>query len=300
MRVLVTGTAGFLGSHVATVLAADGFDVLGFDVEASRHGIPGRLGDLRDFDQVASATGGGIDAVCHLGAVGDIYLAEAEPGLACEVNVLGTANLLEASRRNGVEKFIYGSTWEVYGSPEFQPVTEAHPLRPSHPYNLSKLAGEQLALAYDRFHGLNVVSLRMGTAYGPGMRTNAVIPAFVLRGIRGEPLTVHGDGMQQRQFTHARDLARAYALALRAAVHGEAINVVATEQVRIRDLAQQIASRYSVDLSFTGSRHGDPPALVIDSTKAAEVLNWRPSVPFAEGLDELMEFLANEARVHGS
>lgn len=293
MKVLVTGSGGFLGAAVARVLMEEGFQVTGFDQNASREGIPAVTGDLRDFDALLRATAG-FDAVCHLAAIGDIYVADAEPGLASEVNVLGTANLMEAARRSGVKKVVHASTWEVYGSIESAIVEEQHPCRPKQPYNLTKLAAEQLALAYDRFHGVEVTALRMGTAYGPGMRTNAVIPLFVLKGLRGEPLTIQGDGSQQRQFTHSRDLGRAFARALRSSAHGLVLNTVAKEQVQIRELARLIGERYGVDVTFGPPRHGDPPPLVISSEAAKQTLGWEAEVPFAEGLRELMEYLEYE------
>ncbi len=143
MKIIVTGAAGFLGSHVADVLREDGHDVLGLDIQDNPT-QPIIKADLLQPDTLIKALEG-IDAVCHLAAIGDVYLAFQNPPLAAAINVTGTANLLEACLKKGIKKFIYASTWEVYGEPRYQPIDEKHPCNPDHPYNITKLAGEQLA-----------------------------------------------------------------------------------------------------------------------------------------------------------
>ena len=173
MKILVTGAAGFLGKHVARHLAATGHDVRGFDQAPSADAAYDTvIGDLLDIDSVTSAARG-IDTICHLGAIGDVYVAAERPQLAAAVNVTGSANVAIAAADAG-SKVIYASTWEVYGDPEYQPMDEAHPLNPDHPYNITKLAGEQLLLAADRLQGVPVTALRLGTAFGAGLRPNSL------------------------------------------------------------------------------------------------------------------------------
>ena len=219
MRVLVTGAAGFLGRHVTRRLIADGFEVTAFDlVDVGMLEARSVLGDLRDAEAVAGAVAG-HDVVVHIGAIGDVYLAGEQPELAAAVNVTGSANIAAAALQAGA-RVVNASTWEVYGEPTYQPLDEEHPSEPDHPYNITKLAGEQILLAADHLRGLPVISLRLGTAYGTGLRPNSVFRIFIDRARRGDPITIQGDGKQGRQFTHASDIARAFSMACRSEARG--------------------------------------------------------------------------------
>src|SRR5205823_763631 len=135
-----------------------------------------------------------VDCVCHLGGVGDVYRALEDPPGAAMANVVGTANVAEAARRAGGRRIVYASTWEVYGRPRRQPIDEEHPCEPDHPYNITKLAGERLLLAYDHLKDVPAVALRLGTAYGPGMRANSVFSLFIGRARAGQPIVIQGTG----------------------------------------------------------------------------------------------------------
>ena len=163
MRALVTGGAGFVGGHVARVVQNAGHEVLVFD-QADVADMPAIKGDLLNPNDVFEAVSG-VDAICHLGAVGDVYLAFERPALAAQVNAVGTANIMEAAKQAGTRKVVYASTWEVYGEPRYTPIDERHPTNPDHPYNITKLAGEHLVRSYDKLKGVPTVSLRLGTAY---------------------------------------------------------------------------------------------------------------------------------------
>ena len=207
MRVSVTGGAGFLGSHVADVLMESGHDVTIVDARpAVRHRhIVCDLTDLQALTQAFRRA----EAVAHLAAVGDVYLAAEKPELAAHVNVTGTANAVLAALRSGASRLIYASTWEVYGEPDYQPIDERHPCRPDHPYNVTKLAGERLALSIGHLRdGLAVSALRLGTAYGTRMRPNSVFSIFIRKALAKETITIQGTGEQGRQFTSARDIGR--------------------------------------------------------------------------------------------
>jgi UDP-glucose 4-epimerase len=287
MRVAVTGGAGFLGSHVADVLAESGHDVTVVDLNALQ-GQRSVIADLGDLDALARALAG-QEAVCHLAAVGDIYLAEKRPALAAHVNVTGTANLCEAAVRAGTGALIYASTWEVYGAPRYQPIDEFHPTTPSHPYAVTKLAGERLALAYGRmWNGLRTVALRLGTAYGTRMRPNSVFSIFVDRARRGEPLVLQGGGEQSRQFTHARDIGRAFRLALERAKNGSVYNIVADDPVTIRQLAEEIVKWIPARIEEGPARPHDVPVALVSSALARVELDWRADVKFSEGIGDLV------------
>src|SRR3989442_426116 len=194
MKVLVTGAAGFIGSHVANYLEAQGFDVIRSDIVSTPefHGA-WRQADLTKIEEVLGITSD-IEAICHVGGIGDVYFAATEPRTTMNTNATGTLNMLEAARRAESIRFVYASTWEVYGPSKYEPVDEGHPCFPAHPYSISKLAGDLLVQAYGRNNSMESVVLRLGTAYGPRMRETAVIPAFILRAIRNEQIEVRGTG----------------------------------------------------------------------------------------------------------
>lgn len=293
MRVLVTGAAGFLGGHVVRRLINDGLTVTTYDlVDAGMLEARSITGDLRDGDKLATAAAG-HEVICHIGAIGDVYLAAEQPSLAAEVNGTGSANVAAAAETAGA-RVVYASTWEVYGEPRYEPLDEEHPTDPDHPYNITKLAGERLLLAADRLRGVPVLALRLGTAYGTGLRPNSVFRVFIDRARRGDPITIQGDGKQGRQFTHAADIARAFSMACRSELHAMALNTVASESTSIKALAELVVARYPTELTFGEPRPGDVPPAAVSAARIAEVLGWRAEMPFSRGLSELMDAVEAE------
>jgi UDP-glucose 4-epimerase len=287
MRGLVTGGAGFLGSHVADHLASLGHDIVVLDT-AEAAGRRTIRADLLELEGLRRAVRG-FDFICHLAAIGDVYLAMENPPLAAAVNVAGTANVCEAALGGGVGRVIVASTWEVYGEPRYQPIDEAHPCAPDHPYNVTKLAGERIALAYAKFRGLPVLALRLGTAYGTRMRSNSVFRIFARRALEGQPLVLQGGGTQGRQFTHASDIAAAFAAALEKGQSGESYNVVGDEFVTIHELAELIATLAPTDLTIGDVRPGDVPSARVSSARAKTELGWRPEKSFQVGVTEIVD-----------
>lgn len=287
MRVLITGGAGFLGRHVSRYFADHGHNVTIFDQAAvEADGIPSIVGDLTDTAEVAAAVAG-RDTVVHIGAIGDVYLAGAQPALAAQVNVTGSANVAEAAITHGA-RVVYASTWEVYGEPQYEPMDEAHPTNPDHPYNITKLAGERILVAASHLRDLPVVALRLGTAFGSGLRSNSVFRIFIDRARAGEAITIQGDGAQGRQFTHARDIARAFMMAAESDVTGVALNTVAPQVTTIRRLAELVVERFPTELTFGPPRPGDVPSALVAAHGIEKTLGWKAEVPFEEGLDELI------------
>ena len=287
MHALVTGVSGFIGPHVVRRLQQSGHHVTTVDRRPADFPHHVQL-DLHDRSATVSLLRG-VDCVCHLAGVGDVYLAGAEPWTAAQDNVTMTAVLLQACLEAGVSKFVYASTWEVYGQPQYQPLDEAHPCRPEHPYGITKLAGEQLALSYNALQGLPVLALRLGTAYGSGMRPNAVFSVFIARAQAGQALLIHGTGAQTRQFTHVRDVSAAFELAALSPRQGEALNVVSAEKVSIRQLAETVASQLGVQLHCGPARPGEIPPALVSAQRCRRVLGWQPEVSFEQGLDELLD-----------
>lgn len=287
MRGIVTGGTGFLGSHVADGLLAAGHDVSVFDQAAgARHRT--FVGDLLDPSALAAAFKG-AEFVCHLGAIGDVYLAGEQPALAASVNVAGTANVCDAALAAGVGRVIVASTWEVYGAPHYQPIDEAHPTDPDHPYNITKLAGERLALAYAHLRKLPVVALRLGTAYGTRMRPNSVFSVFIQKALAGEPITIQGTGQQGRQFVHASDIARGFVAAMERGAAGQAFNLVGDRMVSIRELAELVTGIVPTQVTYGEPRPGDVASALVSNERARQELGWEPAVPFEEGLGAMIE-----------
>jgi len=300
MKIVVTGGSGFVGRHVAEAVLAAGhgcavLDVADIPEELSAAGARWEAGSLTSIEDLRRACRD-ADAVLHLAGVGDVYLAAQKPPLAAELNVVGTANVAEACLAEGVGRVIYASTWEVYGHPRYEPLDEDHPTNPDHPYNVTKLAGEQLLLSYDALKGLPVVALRLGTAYGTGMRPNSVFSIFIQRALRGEAITVSGDGRQHRQFTHAADIGRAFVAAAESPLRHEVMNIVAEETVTIRQLAEMIVAEAPAPLSFGDPRPGDISPARVSAVKAHERLGWSPRVPFSQGLRDLIDHHRRAAR----
>lgn len=301
MDVIVTGGAGFLGSHVAAELLSRGHTVGIFDKQAPPAELlahPGCRAIAGDFADPRSVAAGlvGADAICHLGGVGDVYLAAQEPHTAAILNVAGTANIAEGALRQGVRRLIYASTWEVYGHPHYQPLDEAHPCNPDHPYNITKYAGELMALSFDHLKDLPVLALRLGTSYGVRMRPNSVFSIFINKALRGETITIQGTGEQSRQFTHATDVARAFALAVESPLRREAINITSAESVSVRQLAEAVQRELPTTVEFGPARSGDISPATVSNAKARQLLNWEPQVKFEEGLRELITLAKEQAQ----
>ncbi len=288
MKIVVTGSTGFIGGHVARTLKQHGHQVTGFDQRPGfDDAVETVVGDLLNEDSLDTAFTG-ADAICHIGAIGDVYLAAEDPVLAATVNVTGSTNVGRAAKRAGA-KVVYASTWEVYGQPHYEPVDEEHPREPDHPYNITKLAGERMLLAMNHLDGLPVIALRLGTAYGLGMRPNAVFRIFIDKARRGEAITIQGDGSQGRQFTHVSDIARAFQLAAESDVEGMAFNVVGPEMVTIKQLAETVVERYPTDVTYGEARPGDVPPSYVSSDLIQAKLGWVPEMAFQQGMAQLLE-----------
>ncbi len=305
MKVVVTGGAGFIGSATAEVLVEKGYEVLVYDnlYAGLRENVPREaelvIGDVCDLGKLMDAL---RDAwgVVHLAAIVSVEEALEDPWRALRVNVEGTLNVLEACRRLDVERVVYASSCAVYGDPVELPVREDHPLKPKNVYGASKLAGEALVSAYAETYGLKAVSLRYFNVYGPRMRSGpyaGVIHKFIAAALRGEPLVIHGDGLQTRDFVYVYDVARANLAALESKATG-AFNIGTGRSVTISELARMI-----VELTGSSSpiHHGPPRPGDIrhsraDITRAENVLGWKPKVRLEEGLLETINYYRSRMR----
>lgn len=305
-KALVTGGAGFIGSNVARLLAAEGFDVVVLDslttgyeknLETLRD-VRLVRGDVRDASLVAKLVEG-ASVVFHLAAsVGNTRSIE-RPFEDSEVNVLGTLSVLEAARSCGVHKVVYSSSAAIFGELRRLPIDEAHPAEPDSPYGVSKLAGEKHCLAYARLHDIEAVCLRYFNVYGVNQRYDAygnVIPIFVHRMLRREPLTIFGDGEQTRDFVNVRDVARANLLAARAEGVSGAFNVASGESITVNHLVELLREAQGGDLrvEYAPTRKGDVLHSRADITAARARLGYEPATEMVEGLREYLDWAGKE------
>lgn len=300
MKVLVTGGSGFIGSHVVDKLRARGVQVRIFDMvtpQVTGPGIEFYHGSLLDLEALRMATDGSIDAVYHLAAIADVKEVHDEPHYSESINVRGTINVLEAVRRSTVRRVIYGSTTWVYSDVQQEFVDENTALHaPSHLYTATKIASEYYCQSYARLYGLECTILRYGIPYGPRARDGAVIPIFVSKALRGEPLTIAGDGSQFRRFVYVEDLAEGNALALKSVAKNKIYNLDGTERITIRQIAETIKEILGdVKIEYIAGRPGDFGGKDVSSERAKRELGWEPNTPFEEGLRRYIEWFKDRA-----
>src|SRR3954471_8560828 len=294
--VLVTGGAGFIGSHVVDGLAAAGYIPRILDVRASPwHGadeIETVIGDVRRVDDVVDALRG-CSAVCHLAAAADVGEVHAEPGWATELNAMGTLNVLEAARVTGVRRVLYASTVWVYSDVDAPEADEETLLpSPAHVYTAGKLSGELYCRSYAELYGLETTVLRFGIPYGPRARPAAVIPSFVDRARRGEALTIAGTGEQQRVFVYVEDLAEGMVRALAPEAIGRTYNLAGRETTTIRGLAEIVRKEVGgVEIVHTEGRAGDLAGAAVCSRRAEAELGWTACTPLREGVRRYVSWL---------
>lgn len=277
MKVLITGSRGFLGRHIVRHFRELGDSVVSYDL------VDGQ--DLLDENTLYRSMRG-VETVVHLAAVGDVYQAARDPVQASISGLAGTANLVKAANRRDIGKIVYASTWEVYGPPLYEPLDERHPCNPDHPYSIAKYAGE--LMVRNALNRIPWLILRLGSAYGTGMRPHAVIPLFVRKALDREPIILQNGGVQLRQFTHTRDVASAFFKAVHAPVSGEVFNIVAKKSHSIREIAQLISSRIPARLVDGPKREGDVPSARVACSKAQRILKWKADVSLRDGIDELI------------
>ncbi len=295
---LVTGGAGFIGSNLVEALLRDGHRVRIIDnlSTGKRERIPAEAEFIQaDFTDLASIRPAfeGIDGVFHVGALPRIPLSIDQPIETTQANVMGTLNVLVAARDAKVKRVVYSASSSAYGSQPTLPLSPDMPPNPLNPYALQKYIGEKFCEQFFRFYGLETVALRYFNVYGPRMADEGayvtVISYFVRQKKAGEPLTIHGDGEQTRDFTHVVDVVRANMLAMQSdkAGHGEVLNVGAGDRHSVNEIARIIGGP-SVYLE---GRKGEARDTLADITRTTELLGWTPTIRFEQGLKDLLASL---------
>jgi UDP-glucose 4-epimerase len=313
MRVLVTGGAGFVGSHLTDALVRRGDQVVVLDDLTTGHAenvaLGARLmeGDVADPATVAEAVSG-VEVVFHLAATRSVLRSVLEPRATDRVNTGGTLNVLEAARQAGVRRVVSTSSSSVYGGDAPVPTPESAPPRPRSPYAVSKLAGEHYARVYWELHQLETVSLRLFNVYGPRQRSDseyaAVIPRFIEALSSGYPPEVHGDGRQSRDFTYVDDAVAAFltaGTAPAAQCAGRVYNVAGGREQSLLDLLAVLSRILGVGIParHVEPRPGDVRRSRADSSSAAADLGWGPAVGFEEGLARTVAWFTTHAERAG-
>jgi UDP-glucose 4-epimerase len=296
MKVLVTGGAGFIGSHVVDRLLAAGHEPVIFDLVASPHHSPYEIATvIGDLCHASRRAVRGCDAVLHLAAVADVNEVVADPVRAGRVNVHGTQMLLDAARHEEIPRVVYASTVWVYGSAPAVPEAdeESSLALPTHFYTATKLAGEMYCRSYNQLYGAQHTIVRLGIPFGPRARPTAVVPAFVARARRGEALVIAGDGRQTRQFVYVEDLADGIVAALAPVAADRVYNLVGEEQVSIRWIADVVRELVAeVPIVHAPERRADVRIGTVSAARAAAELGWRTTTPFLEGVRRYVDWLA--------
>ena len=297
-RAVVTGGAGFIGSHMVDLLVARGYSVVVIDNLATgraenlaQHRREPRV-EFHEIDMCTVTADSrlfkGADHVFHFGGIGDIVPSIERPLEYMRANVNGTLAVLEASRHAGVRKLVYAASSSCYGMATELPTTEQAPIRPEYPYALSKYLGESAALHWGQVYRLPVISIRMFNVYGPRVRTTgaygAVFGVFLAQKLHGKPFTVVGDGSQRRDFVYVTDVAQAYLMAAESAESGQVFNLGAGDPQTINRLIELMGG----DVVYVPKRPGEPDCTWADVGRIRRALGWKPEVSFPDGVAAML------------
>lgn len=298
-KVIVTGGAGFIGSHLTERLLKEGDQVIVLDNCST-----GRLAniepfrahknfqfyqrDIADFSSIKDLFHG-VEVVCHIAGLADIVPSIQRPLDYFRSNVEGTVNVIQAARLADVNRLVYAASSSCYGIPDQYPTPETAPVRPQYPYALTKYLGEQIVLHWGQIYKMSVNSLRFFNVYGPRARTSgtygAVFGVFLAQKIHGRPFTVVGDGTQTRDFTYVSDVVEAVIAAARSNLKNEILNVGSGQTVSVNRIAELLGGKKI----FVPKRPGEPDCTFADISKIQKLLGWRPKISIEEGVSHLIQ-----------
>ena len=293
---IVTGGAGFIGSHLVDALLAENIAVRVIDNYST--GRPENLAHVAGQVELVEADFAkpgswqklfqDTDWVFHLGALADIVPSIQRPTDYFQANVDGTFNVLEAAKNAGVKRFVYAASSSCYGIPDKYPTSEAAEISPQYPYALTKRLGEELVMHWAQLYNLPAIALRLFNVYGPRSRTSgtygAVLGVFLAQKLANKPFTVVGDGTQTRDFTYVTDVANAFLTAAQSSVCEEIFNVGSGETVSVNRLVELLGG----DVTYIPKRPGEPDCTFADITKIRRELKWQPKVDIKQGVDNVL------------
>ena len=299
MKAIVTGGAGFIGSHVVDALLAEKFEVTVLDNFCTGH--PQNIGHIRNQIELVECdlTVKGewvkhfdnVEWVLHLAALADIVPSIQHPEMYYTTNVGGTFNVLQAAKEAGVKRLIYAASSSCYGIPDQYPTSEQADIRPQYPYALTKRLGEELVLHWALVYGLPSLSLRFFNVYGPRSRTSgtygAVFGVFLGQKLAGKPYTIVGDGEQTRDFTFVTDIAQAIMTSAKSDLTGQIYNVGSGTTVSVNRLVELLSG----EKVYIPKRPGEPDSTFADISKIQSELGWEPQVSIEEGVVELLKHI---------
>lgn len=305
MRVLITGGSGFIGSHVVDEMLARGHDVTIYDVDAPRHGQDCAFvrGDTRDLDRMTTAAAG-ADVVYHLAAEANVNRFLESPLYSHEITAGATLTVLEAARRAGSPRVILASTEWVYGSVEEdgeEQITEETPCAatPDHLYTSAKIAAELFCRNYQRLYGVDYTIMRFGIPFGERARPETVTPTFLRKLLHDEPIVIHGDGSQTRQFIYVKDLARGNAACLSTAAANQVFNLNGGRKISVLEIVRTLERLLDrrARLSFVADRKGNFKGRFISSAKAEQLLRWEAKLSYQKAMEHYVDwYLAHPAK----
>ena len=298
-RILVTGCAGFIGSHLSETLIKKGYKVVGVDNLSN-----GKLTNIQSFrnnknftflkcnvgdKEKLSKTLSQVDIVYHLAALADIVPSIKNPDVYFSSNVNSTFNLVRSCEKKKIKKIIYAASSSCYGIPKKYPTSESCPIQPQYPYALTKRLGEQIIFHFGELYKIPVVSLRLFNVYGPRARTSgtygAVFGVFLAQKLANKPFTVVGDGKQTRDFTFVEDVVSAFIEVLDDRINNEIFNVGSGQTYSINSLIKLLGKNKIVNIP---KRPGEPDCTFADISKILKKTKWKPKISFKDGVNKLL------------
>ena len=297
MKSLVTGGAGFIGSHLVDALLIKGDNITVLDNFST--GRPENLLHAQDEVELVEADLSlygtwtkyfkGVDRVFHLAALADIVPSIENPDTYYQANVTGTFNVMKACKKFNVGKVVYSASSSCYGIPDVVPTPESAEIRPQYPYALTKFLGEQIVLHWSHVYGVPSVSTRLFNVYGPRSRTSgtygAVFGVFLAQKLNKKPFTVVGDGTQTRDFTYIEDVTSALVIASESNLKGEIINIGSDNTYSVN----QVVALLGGEVVFIPKRPGEPDCTWADISKVKKLLKWSPTVSIDQGIKNLLD-----------
>jgi UDP-glucuronate 4-epimerase len=316
MKVLITGAAGFIGSHLSERLLDDGLMVVGLDnfddfynPQIKRQNIKGCLknknfqlveADIRDSAAMDKTVGGGIEIIVHLAARAGVRPSIEKPLLYADVNINGTMVLLEAAKKHKVNKFIFGSSSSVYGNNKKVPFSEDDNVDfPISPYAATKKAGELICHTYHHLYGISITPLRFFTVYGPRQRPDLAIHKFAQLIEQGKPIPVYGDGSRMRDFTYIDDIIDGTVAAMNKCTGFSIYNLGESRPISVNDLIAEIEKALGKKAvkKYLPTQPGDVERTYADVTKAVNELGYKPNTTIQAGLAKFVEWLRQKSKL---